>query len=175
MNPSLEKIASLCSVPISSIKDVYACTPLQASMMIPTRGEFFHFILSSAREIDTDGFCAALQKVVAANSILRTRIVRVTTPSGSKSKSGSDPGSNVNGLGAGHGDSEQLFQVVTNEPHVTELQTGFDDLEAFLDPDGDQDAPQRGHLPFAPHALLFRSAVVGKSFVMTVHHAIADF
>lgn len=175
MRPSLEEVADLCSVPISSIEDVYACTPLQASMMIPTRGEFFHFILSSAREIDTDGFCAALQKVVAANSILRTRIVTTTTPSGSKSKPDSDSRSKVDGLGDGHGDTDQFFQVVTNEPHVTELQTGFDDLEAFLDSDGDPDAPHRGHLAFAPNALLFRSAVVGKSFIMTVHHAIADF
>lgn len=146
-------------------------------MMVPTRGEFFHFVLSSAREIDTDGFCAALQKVVAANSILRTHIVSVTIPSGSKSKSDSDSDSdsNVSGLGDGDDDSEQLFQVVTNEPHVTELQTGFEDLEAFLDSDGVQDATHRGHFPFAPHALLFRSAVVGKSFIMTVHHAIADF
>lgn len=142
-----KKIADLCDVPISSIEDVYTCTPLQASMIAATRDEVFHFVLSSEREIDIDGFCAALRKVVAANSILRTRIVH----------------SDVDGL-------SDLVQVVTNEPHVTELQTGYDDVESFLD--GDDDAP---HHHFAPHALLFRSAVVGRSFVVTMHHAIADY
>lgn len=169
MTPRLDKIAELCSVPVSSIEDVYACTPLQASMMAATRDEFFHFVLSSAREMDTDGFCSALRKVVAANSILRTRIVSVTVHSGCQS----DSDSGVDGLVGG--EQRQLVQVVTNEPHVTELQTGYDDVEAFLDLNGDQDAPRQGHHPFAPHALLFRSAVVGKSFVMTMHHAIADY
>lgn len=150
----LEEIARKCRVPVSSIEDVYQCTPLQESMIAPTRDEVFHFVLSSDRGIDVERFCAALRRVVAANAILRTRIVA------------------LEGLG--------LVQVVTGEEHVTDLQTGFDSVDAFLDvgvqdgDDGSRSTATSRHF-FAPGALLFRSAFIGRDLVATMHHAIADY
>lgn len=145
----LEEIARRCRVPVSSIEDVYQCTPLQESMIAATRDEVFHFVLSSDRGVDVERFCAALRRVVAANAILRTRIVT------------------LEGLG--------LVQVVTGEEHVTDLQTAFDSVDEFLDVGVDGDERTTSRHFFAPGELLFRSAFIGRDLVATMHHAIADY
>ncbi|KAK8091921.1 nonribosomal peptide synthase [Apiospora hydei] len=143
----LEDIAKKCRVPVSSIEDVYQCTPLQESMIAANRDEVFHFVLTSDRGVDVDKFCTAMRRVVAANAILRTRIVECDDE-----------------LGGG------LVQVVTNEDHVTNLNTGFGSVDEYLY--GDAGA---AHHFFAPGEVLFRSAFIGESLVTTMHHTIADY
>ncbi|KAK7937877.1 uncharacterized protein PG986_014745 [Apiospora aurea] len=143
----LEDIAKKCRVPASSIEDVYQCTPLQESMIAANRDEVFHFVLTSDRGVDVDKFCLAMRRVVAANAILRTRIVECDDE-----------------LGGG------LVQVVSNEDHVTNLNTGFGSVDEYLYGDA-----RAAHHFFAPGEVLFRSAFIGESLVTTMHHAIADY
>ncbi|KAK8022371.1 nonribosomal peptide synthase [Apiospora rasikravindrae] len=136
-----------CHVPVSSIEDVYQCTPLQESMIAANRDEVFHFVLTSDRGVDVEKFCTAMRRVVAANAILRTRIIECD-----------------DGLDG------SLVQVVTNEDHVTELETGFDSVDEYLYGDA-----RAAHHFFVPGEVLFRSAFIGQSLVTTMHHAIADY
>ncbi|KAK8076619.1 acetyl-CoA synthetase-like protein [Apiospora phragmitis] len=156
----LEDIARRCHVPVGSIEDVYQCTPLQESMISATRDEVFHFVLSSERGVDVEQFCAALRRVVAANAILRTRIVKLCGDRDTNNNSKEQPGGG--GLG--------LVQVVTSEDHVTDLATGFDSVDEYLHGDA-----RAGHHFFAAGETLFRSAFIGRDLVTTMHHAIADY
>ncbi|KAI1191166.1 putative aminoadipate-semialdehyde dehydrogenase [Nemania serpens] len=104
--PTLLSIAKACGIPKGLIVDVYRCTPLQLTMIAEKRAEVLHFILSFGPTADIDRFCQAIQQVVSANSILRTRIVECS-------------------LG--------IVQVVTREEHVTEHLSS--DVEQYLDND----------------------------------------
>ncbi|KAH4401566.1 hypothetical protein HBH92_224170 [Parastagonospora nodorum] len=141
---ALSAIAEACRIPKNRIQDIYSCTPLQSSMIAKSRNEMFHFVLSPARPVDPDPFCDALRQVVAHNEILRTRIVNC----------------------AGLGD----VNVVTDEEHVTNRNTGFDNIEVYLRED--DDAP---HHNFDTGGLLFRSAYVGHHAVLTLHHSVMDY
>ncbi|GKT93940.1 nonribosomal peptide synthase [Colletotrichum tofieldiae] len=141
---TLSEIARACNVPESSIQDIYNCTPLQSSMIAANRDEMFHFVLSSTRPVDPDPFCDALRRVVAHNTILRTRIVECAD------------------LGA--------LNVVTNEDHVTDRDTGYSTISDYLRVD--DNAP---HHRFGAGQILFRSAYVEQSFVVTIHHAVMDY
>ena len=141
---ALSAIAEACRVPESRIKDVYSCTPLQSSMIAKNRNEMFHFVLSPTSPVDPDPFCDALRQVVAHNEILRTRIV------------------NCAGLGS--------VNVVTDEEHMTNRNTGYDSIEEYLQED--HDAP---HHRFDTGGLLFRSAYVGHHAVLTLHHSVMDY
>ncbi|KAK4119654.1 acetyl-CoA synthetase-like protein [Parathielavia appendiculata] len=104
------EIAQACGVPPSMIEDAYTCTPLQLSMIAEDRAEIFHFVMSFGPSADIDRFCDCLRAVVAANAILRTRLVRSARLGG-------------------------IVQVVTTEQHVT---TRHDDgtgehLERYLE------------------------------------------
>lgn len=141
---ALSAIAEACRISENRIQDVYSCTPLQSSMIAKSRNERFHFVLSPTRPVDPDPFCDALRQVVAHNEILRTRIV------------------NCSGLGD--------VNVVTDEKHVTNRNTGFDNIEDYLR--GDDNAP---HHSFDTGELLFRSAYVGHHAVLTLHHSVMDY
>ncbi|KAI0402888.1 putative aminoadipate-semialdehyde dehydrogenase [Xylaria palmicola] len=104
--PTLAKIAKACGIPEGLIVDIYACTPIQLSMIAETRAEVLQFILSFGPTADIDRFCQAIQQVVSMNSVLRTRIVECS-------------------LGT--------VQVVTSEEHVTEHLSG--DVEQYLEDD----------------------------------------
>ncbi|KAH7082018.1 hypothetical protein FB567DRAFT_530448 [Paraphoma chrysanthemicola] len=141
---SLSRIASACNLLPSLIRDIYTCTPLQSSMISSTRNETFHFVLSPAHPVEPGPFCDALRQVVSSNDILRTRIVE------------------CGDLG--------YVNVVTNEEHVTDINTGFDNIEEYLRDDGDV-ARHR----FEAGEVLFRSAYVGHHAVLTLHHAVMDY
>ncbi|KAJ2989247.1 hypothetical protein NUW58_g3564 [Xylaria curta] len=104
--PTLQSIAKACGIPKGLIVDVYACTPMQLSMIAETRDEVLQFILSFGLAADIDRFCDAIRQVVSMNSVLRTRIVET---------------------------SVGIVQVVTSEEHVTKHLSG--DLEQYLDDD----------------------------------------
>ncbi|KAH9875847.1 hypothetical protein IAQ61_003312 [Plenodomus lingam] len=146
--PTLSSVATTCRIPATRILDIYPCTPLQSSMIASNRNEMFHFVLSPARPVDPDPFCAAVARVVACNEILRTRIVK----------------------GVGLGDESVDVNVVTDEEHVTDRDTGYESIEEFLR--GDQNAAQHR---FEEGGLLFRSAYVGGHAVLTLHHAVMDY
>lgn len=100
---TLEEISAACGVPTSKISDVYACSHQQLDQMTDTRSEGFQIVLTCGLELDLDRWCDALRRVVAANSVLRTRLVRCR-------------------LG--------IVQVVVEEDHVTDRLSG--DLDEFL-------------------------------------------
>ncbi|GJC87946.1 nonribosomal peptide synthetase dtxS1 [Colletotrichum liriopes] len=104
----------------------------------------FHFVLSATRPVDPDPFCDALRRVVAHNTILRTRIVECAD------------------LGA--------LNVVTNEDHVTDRDTGYNTIADYLRVD--DNAP---HHHFGAGQILFCSAYVEQYFVVTIHHAVMDY
>ncbi|KAK4243870.1 hypothetical protein C7999DRAFT_44387 [Corynascus novoguineensis] len=114
---TLREITEKCKVSPESIEDVYSCVPLQRSMIAEDRDEVFHFIMSFGPGADIDRFCECLRKVVAANAVLRTRLVR----------------------SAHLGD---IVQVVTKEEHVTERHPGAnrEDVDHYLQ----QGLPQMG-------------------------------
>ncbi|KAL5122050.1 hypothetical protein ACEQ8H_000267 [Pleosporales sp. CAS-2024a] len=142
---SLSTIASACNLPSPLlIRDIYPCTPLQSSMISSTRNETFHFVLSPAHPVEPGPFCHALRQVVSSNDILRTRIVECRD------------------LG--------YVNVVTDEEHVTDMNTGFDNIEEYLRDHGDA-ARHR----FEAGDVLFRSAYVGHHAVLTLHHAVMDY
>ena len=141
----LKETAKNCNVSAGSIQDIYSCTPLQLSMIDETRAEVFHFVLSFGPEADIDRFCEALRKVVAANAVLRTRLVEC-------------------------GRLGSVVQVVSREEHVTERWAvsgdGPDVVEKYL---RDTRLLMRLGMP------LFRSAFIGRVFVATMHHAVFDY
>ncbi|KAL7770879.1 hypothetical protein CFE70_000818 [Pyrenophora teres f. teres 0-1] len=141
---TLSAIAKACKVSEHRIEDVYSCTPLQSSMVAKNRNEMFHFVLSPVSPVDPDPFCDALSQVVAQNEILRSRIV------------------NCAGMGC--------VNVVTDEEHVTNRNTGYDSIQDYLQED--DDAP---HHRFETGELLFRSAYVGHHAVLTLHHSVMDY
>ncbi|KAK3290836.1 uncharacterized protein B0H64DRAFT_410777 [Chaetomium fimeti] len=109
---TIVEIADACNIPTGIIEDLYTCLPLQQSMIAENRAEVFHFIISFGPTADIDRFCECLRKVVATNSILRTRLVRSASLGG-------------------------IVQVVTSEEHVTEHHPGVDgeDVERYLQQD----------------------------------------
>jgi hypothetical protein len=141
---ALSFIAETCTIYKSRIKDVYSFIPLQSSMIAKNRNEMFHFVLSPSRPVGPDPLCDALRQAVMHNEILRTRIV------------------NYANLGT--------VNILTDEEHVTNRDTGYDNIEDYLR--ADDDAP---HQRFETGDLLFRSACVGQNAVLTLHHAIMDY
>ncbi|KXJ92222.1 hypothetical protein Micbo1qcDRAFT_195137 [Microdochium bolleyi] len=142
----LRDIASVCGVPVAAIEDLYPCTPLQVGIIAqPIERIYINCIYATlAPSLDLNRFCDAIRHVYALNSVLRTRIV----------------------------DSELgLVQVVLKEeltiaqPPAT-TQDNKDELQATLW--REKSTPMRLGQP------LFRAAVVGRTIVLTTHHAIAD-
>jgi amino acid adenylation domain-containing protein len=109
--PTLTEIAEACHISADQIEDIFACTPLQTSSMaestIRTGASVYQFVLSLAPSVDLERVCAALQKVVSLNAVLRTRLVDCH-------------------LG--------LVQVVTSgaEAHYTQRLSGDIDVEQYL-------------------------------------------
>ncbi|KAL2155656.1 hypothetical protein VTH82DRAFT_398 [Thermothelomyces myriococcoides] len=142
---TLCEIAENCKIPPESIEDVYSCVPLQRSMIAEDRDEVFHFILWFGPGADIDRFCECLRAVVAANAVLRTRLVRSARLGG------------------------EIVQVVTRDEHVTERYPGTDrdDVDRYIQ--------QKDHLRMGLGTPLMRSAFVGRYLVLTQHHAVFDY
>ncbi|KAK7983690.1 mitochondrial membrane protein [Apiospora arundinis] len=73
--------AALCEVERNQIEDIYPCTPLQEGLValaIKTPGKYIaRFKYLIAPETDLDRFKEAWAAVMAANSVLRTRVVHL--------------------------------------------------------------------------------------------------
>jgi amino acid adenylation domain-containing protein len=142
----LRDIAGVCGVPVAAIEDLYPCTPLQVGIIAqPIERIYINCIYATlAPSLDLNRFCDAIRHVYALNSVLRTRIV----------------------------DSELgLVQVVLKEELTiaqppADTQDNDDALQATLW--REKSTPMRLGQP------LFRAAVVGRTIVLTTHHAIAD-
>lgn len=141
-NETLEIIAEACQTSTRDIEDIYNCVHQQldhVSHSQPGRSEWFQIVLSFDEGIELERWCRALQRVVRANAVLRTRLVQ------------------CRGLG--------VLQVVIKEDHTTEHLSG--DVEEYLRDD------QARRMDFG--VPLLRSAFIGRSFVLTIHHAIMDY
>jgi amino acid adenylation domain-containing protein len=142
----LRDIAGVCGVPVAAIEDLYPCTPLQVGIIAqPLERIYINCIYATlAPSLDLDRFCDAIRHVHKLNPVLRTRIV----------------------------DSELgLVQVVLKEELTiaqppADTQDHEDELQATLW--REKSTPMRLGQP------LFRAAVVGRTIVLTTHHAIAD-
>ncbi|KAK2008680.1 acetyl-CoA synthetase-like protein [Colletotrichum eremochloae] len=140
-------IATACNVPLGAVEDVYSCTPAQASMIDGARDEVLHFVLSFRSATVAHQFCTALRKAVSLNGVLRSRLVKCP------------------GLG--------IVQAVLREDHVTERRAGSShDVEQYTQ-HGQINDRDDGNGPFG--LPLFRSALIGQSLVVTMHHAIMDY
>ncbi|KAK4202346.1 hypothetical protein QBC40DRAFT_321908 [Triangularia verruculosa] len=107
---TLQTIAKACRISTDHIEDVYSCVHQQldhVSHSQPGRSEWFQIVLSFDEGIDLEQWCRALQRVVEANSVLRTRLVQ------------------CHGFG--------VLQAVIKEHHTTERLSG--DVEAYLKDD----------------------------------------
>ncbi|KAK7217266.1 hypothetical protein V2G26_005269 [Clonostachys chloroleuca] len=96
---TMAEIAEACHITVNQIEEIYPCLPQQISQIDDKRSEQFQILVNFGPDADIDGWCDALRQVVAANSTLRTRIV--------KSRVG-------------------IVQVVTTEEHQTERRPGED-------------------------------------------------
>ncbi|KAK4180617.1 hypothetical protein QBC36DRAFT_19458 [Triangularia setosa] len=106
-NKTLEAVAEACHISTRDIEDIYSCVHQQldhVSHSQPGRSEWFQIVLSFDEGIDLEQWCRALQRVVKANAVLRTRLVQC-------------PGFGV-------------LQVVIKEDHITERLYG--DMEEYL-------------------------------------------
>ncbi|KAK0736273.1 hypothetical protein B0T21DRAFT_332588 [Apiosordaria backusii] len=104
---TLAAVAEACHISTSNIEDIYSCVHQQldhVSHSQPGRSEWFQIILSFDEGIDLDQWCWALQRVVEANAVLRTRLVQ------------------CHDFG--------VLQVVIKEEHITERLSG--DVEEYL-------------------------------------------
>ena len=72
-------VASICRVDLTSIEDIYPCTPLQAGLVAASQRRPGAYVAVSAyelpRDVDLPRFKAAWQQVVDSEAILRTRVV----------------------------------------------------------------------------------------------------
>ncbi|KAM0739389.1 hypothetical protein ACQRIT_007126 [Beauveria bassiana] len=83
----LQEISEQCKVDKDSIEDVYPCTPLQEGLFALTiklpSAYVLRFTLQLTQDVNVDRFRNAWDIVMAANPILRTRIVCATSLGGS--------------------------------------------------------------------------------------------
>ncbi|KAM3501066.1 hypothetical protein MY10362_005863, partial [Beauveria mimosiformis] len=86
-NELLQEISEQCETGKDSIEDVYPCTPLQEGLFALTIKQpsayVLKFTLQLTQDLDLDRFQNAWDTVIAANPILRTRIVCATSIGGS--------------------------------------------------------------------------------------------
>ncbi|KAL8369687.1 hypothetical protein RB595_000159 [Gaeumannomyces hyphopodioides] len=147
------QLASRCGgIAPGRVEDVYSCTPMQLDMIREDRAEALHFVVRFGPGADIDRFCAAVRDVVAANAVLRTRLVPLD--------------------GDGDGGPE-IVQVVLKGEHVTARWTvdrdksEEDEVNLYL---GDGDAE-----PMGLGRPLFRTVFIGRTFITSVHHAVTDY
>ncbi|KAK2039054.1 hypothetical protein LZ31DRAFT_607341 [Colletotrichum somersetense] len=62
------------------------------------------------------------------------------------------------------------LNVITNEDHVTDRVTGYSSIADYL-----RIEDNTPHHRFGVGQTLFRSAYIGQSFVVTIHHAVMDY
>ncbi|KAM3508998.1 hypothetical protein MY11210_006493 [Beauveria gryllotalpidicola] len=83
----LQEISEQCGIDKDSIEDVYPCTPLQEGLFALTIKQptayVLKFTLQLTQDLDVDRFQDAWDTIIAANPILRTRIVCATSIGGS--------------------------------------------------------------------------------------------
>ncbi|CAG7989816.1 unnamed protein product [Penicillium nalgiovense] len=143
-----QQIAASLNISQTEIEDVYQCTPLQEALItLSTVGSAAYvkrIVLSLRSDIDLPKFRSAVQDVVRATSILRTRIVQFADIS--------------------------FVQVVLNESIQWSSENGT--LEEFLEK-GQAERWGIGD-PLLRHSLIVDSQVKARWFVWTIHHAIYD-
>ncbi|KAJ5245744.1 beta-lactamase/transpeptidase-like protein [Penicillium chrysogenum] len=142
------QIAASLNISQTEIEDVYQCTPLQEALItLSTVGSAAYvkrIVLSLRSDIDLPKFRSAVQDVVRATSILRTRIVQFADIS--------------------------FVQVVLNESIQWSSENGT--LEEFLEK-GQAERWGIGD-PLLRHSLIVDSQVKARWIVWTIHHAIYD-
>ncbi|TQV92502.1 hypothetical protein V2A60_007184 [Cordyceps javanica] len=83
----MREVTQQCHIDESDVDDIYPCTPLQAGLFSLTMKQptayVFSFTLHLAQDVDMILFEEALDAVIDANPILRTRIVCATSMAGS--------------------------------------------------------------------------------------------
>ncbi|KAK4183837.1 Nonribosomal peptide synthetase 13 [Podospora australis] len=144
--PSLTALAEACHLPsVDQIEDVYTAVHQQHKQLDDPRCQRFQIVLYLGPIIDLDRWASTFRAIVASNPILRTHLVYFDS-----------------------GPNRSLLQVLSNEPHITErFENGTLTLEEYLAAD------QARTLTYGD--ALLRSAIVGRNFVLSIHHAIMDY
>lgn len=144
LDVELRKIASECSVEVSSVENVYPCTPLQEGLMAITAQQPQAYIGRWAfripDEADLTRFKSAWEKLVSLAPILRTRIL---------------PG------------TKSALQVVVRE-QVT--WNSGDDLKEYISEDSA--TPMSYGSPLTRFTVV--ESGDGRFFVLTAHHSLYD-
>ncbi|KAL4789174.1 hypothetical protein BDV19DRAFT_395291 [Aspergillus venezuelensis] len=145
----LQQIAQDCDVLVSSIQDVYPCTPLQEAMMAITSRQLAAYISRQVFElddgIDVDKLHSAWQTLAQAVPTLRTRIVM-------------SPGK-----------ASTLVQVVVDEEIEWQMSGS---LQGYLDRDQQQGMALGA--PLIRFGLIHESVSGQRFLVWSAHHSLYD-
>ncbi|KAL3429906.1 hypothetical protein BDV09DRAFT_200156 [Aspergillus tetrazonus] len=145
----LQQIAQDCDVRVSSIEDVYPCTPLQEAMMAITSRQSAAYINRQVFElddsIDVDRLQSAWRKLAQAVPTLRTRIAM--SP----------------------GEASTLVQVVVDEEIEWQVSRS---LESYLE--RDQARGMALGTPLTRFGLIHKSEPGQRFLVWTAHHSLYD-
>ena len=148
LNDFLTDIASHCCIASAKISDVYPCAPLQEGLAtLSTRlqgASMLRSIHKIPNTIDIDRFKKSWQKVVDAQSLLRTRIVQTS--------------------------SSKLFQVVLHSAPLSWQSSSS--LKNYLEQD--ENIPLVLGSDFFRYAIVSQEEDGSKYFVWTAHHACYD-
>ncbi|EAW08665.1 putative nonribosomal peptide synthase [Aspergillus clavatus NRRL 1] len=140
-----------CRVPQEQIEDIYPCTPLQEGMIVlgaQQKGKYIaRFVYQLEETVDLARLHLAWDQTVAANSILRTRIIRV--------------------------EGKAMHQVVMNEK--IELAPVADGLDGYLETAQAEPTPMTlGDALIKAVLIHAKDESSCRFLVLTIHHAICD-
>ncbi|KAL6231349.1 hypothetical protein BDW75DRAFT_243990 [Aspergillus navahoensis] len=145
----LQQIAQECDVPVSSIQDVYPCTPLQEAMMAITSRQSAAYINRQVFElddsIDVNRLQEAWRKLAQAVPTLRTRIVM-------------NPGK-----------ASTLVQVVVDEEIGWQTSGSLEDYLGW-----DQEQGMALGTPLIRFGLIQNNVLGQRFLVWTTHHSLYD-
>ncbi|KFY79792.1 hypothetical protein V499_01225 [Pseudogymnoascus sp. VKM F-103] len=141
--------AWLCHTQASQVLDIMPCTPLQQGLLALTAQQpgtyVAKYVFEVGQDIDTKTLCGAWDRVVAANAILRTRIVSLP------------------GIG--------VVQVVIDEGVSWTISTELDSIQG----DQTSNGPTIGlGTPLTKFAIIEKAAGRPSQFIWEIHHSLYD-
>ncbi|KJZ69526.1 hypothetical protein HIM_11088 [Hirsutella minnesotensis 3608] len=143
-----QEAMSQCKAGFGEIEDIYPCTPLQEGLMALTAKEPGKYIARMKyeipRETDVTGFQRAWSDVLAANSILRTRIIE--------------------------SENQGLLQVVLKKPASWKVFGSLGEQQRYSEAQGMGLGSPLVHLSVAP----LSDGSGGHQFLLTIHHSLYD-
>ncbi|KAF2259745.1 hypothetical protein CC78DRAFT_53242 [Lojkania enalia] len=144
---AIVEAAALCGLNVSSIEDIYPCTPLQEGLMALSAKFADAYVAQRVVELSTieeaERLHRAFEVIIAATPIFRTRIV------------------NVSGRG--------LYQVVVKDNIAARSAT---DLAADLQQD--RDDPMELGKPLFRYSIIIPPGSSKAHFAISLHHAVYD-